>query len=138
MENYASQFGEPGSPEWRKAIQDFRLRGAGPTAYIYKDQLQDQRLDQSNTNNVRTTGTSRDNNIRTTGTSRDNSIRSNETSTNNNIRTNQTRVQTSRGGMRGGGGGPPEGSKIRNPQTGQVAVMKGGRWVDEKSGQPIR
>lgn len=129
MENYASQFGEPGSPEWKAAIQDFRLRGAGPTGYYYKDQLQDQRLNQSDTNNRRTTSTSAANNVRTTNTSAANNVRTTSTSAGNNARTNQTRVATARG--RGGyrGGETPEGTIIRNPTTGQRMKMQGGRWV---------
>jgi hypothetical protein len=39
-ETYARQFGEPGSPEYQAAAQDYILRGNGPTAYGFDADLE--------------------------------------------------------------------------------------------------
>lgn len=127
MERYAEQFGPRGSPEWKSAIQDYRLTGAGPTAYIYRDKLQDQSLTQSDVNNARTNRTSADNNVRTTTTSADNSRRSNLTSRDNASLAAQTRLALRGKKVDGVAVSPNE--EIAQFPDGSIRVARRGQWV---------
>lgn len=129
-EQYADSLGlQRGTPQWANAAKDYVLKGNGPTAFGFDQQLQDARLRQSDTNNLRSTSTSRENNIRTTSTSRDNNVRSTETS----------RAVAEIRGRRGRGGRVSGGNQARavDPATGRAAILKGGVWVDEKTGRPL-
>lgn len=144
FEKYATALGyEPGTPEYRAAVQDYRLGSWSDPAmeakrtlegirYGYRDDLQDQRLDvtrrgqdlnhqdrqasiaQSNTNNLRSTGVSRSN--------------------------AQLRAQTQRGAYSYSNGGKgsgkansiADGTIISNPSTGQRMKRQGGQWVPIK------
>lgn len=140
-EIYARQFGEPGTREYVTAMEDYILRGSGDTAltnkstlegvrYGYRDELQDQRLAQSDLNNRRTTSTSRENNIRTTTTSRENAQLGADTTRRGQDMTDK-RVRDS-AAFKGAGrsrltGGYPEGTIISNGS--QKMIRRNGQWV---------
>ena len=131
FEAYAlSQGLQPGTPEYREAIENYRLGAWSDPAmenrinlegvrfghrgelqadrYERMGELQDERLETSRRNTDVRAGVSRENNIRTTGTSRDNNIRSTNTSRDNSVRSNETRRGAhsyQNGGRRGRGGG---------------------------------
>lgn len=119
FEIYASSFGEPGSPEYRAALNDYVLRGWGGTAVQAKTGIEDHRQgnrigleDHRQGNRIELEGVryeNRDrlqdqrleqsdtNNRRSTGVSRDNNIRSTNTSRENNVRsTNQSNTNSLR------------------------------------------
>lgn len=48
-EQYADTIAKRGTLEWGTAVRDFILKGDGPTAYGYKDDLQDQRISSAQT-----------------------------------------------------------------------------------------
>jgi hypothetical protein len=141
-ENYASALGfSAGSPEYLGAIEDYALKSWGGTAYSRKSELQGERLDQSNTNNLRSTSTSRDNNIRTTGTSAANNQRSTHQSNVNSVRaagqSNVNNVRSTATSQRGQDMGGRRGraasnaARATNPTTGEVMVLRNGQWVKE-------
>lgn len=141
----------PGSPEYSSALSDFALKSAGPTAFGYRSQLQDDAQESRvqmlmETLGVRRevaqlmAGTSRENNIRSNSTSAANNMRSTATSAANNQRTtaqsdtnSQRQTETTRGSAtykgKAGAGGKPEGTIIVNPSTGQKMIKRGGQWV---------
>ncbi len=146
-ERYAQTLGiPPGSPAFNAAVQDFTLRANGPTAFGQNRALQDARLGQSDINNRRSVGASIENNIRTTSTSRENRENTpvgtvlNErgevvVAYPNNRTTTLRNSRPVAGGRRAGraaGGGITDGTVIRNPQTGQTMVRRGGQWVAQR------
>lgn len=64
----------PGTQEYYDAIKEYRAGTWNDEGVAGRQAVQQPRLDQSNTNNVRSTGTSRANNIRTNETSRSNAL----------------------------------------------------------------
>lgn len=145
FEIYARQFGEPGSDEYFKALEDYRAGTWNDQGVAGRLTVQGPRLEQSNTNNIRSTSTSRDNNIRSTGTSRGNSIRSTGQSNANSLRTtNQSNVNSERtdrrvrdsAGFRGRGG--RGGAATAVGPNGQRIVVRNGRWVDAQTGRPVQ
>ncbi len=151
-EQYADTIAQRGTPEWGNAVRDYVLKGDGPTAYGYKDDLQDQRLASDNRNTDVRANASVASSERAAGASRynrDNTPVSrvlNErgevvlTYPDGRVQTlrNSRPMPTTRGGRagRGGGsgraGGVAEGTVIRNPTTGQTMVRRGGRWVAQR------
>jgi len=127
LERYADNFGDRGTDAWKSAAQDWRLRGGGPTAYEFRDRLQDQRLNQSDTNNRRTTGTSAANNVRNNATSRANNTATNATSRANNSDTNAVRMKLR--GKRIGGIPITNDEPIAKGADGRPLVVRNGRWV---------
>jgi hypothetical protein len=150
-EQYAAARGfVPGTDDYKKEVQDYLLKGYSDPAMLNRLGLIDHHYDrsdaqlgerlavtrrgqdlthgdrrasiaQSNTNNVRSTSTSAANNIRTT-----------TTSANNNAATNQTRIQTARH-VNHASDGP-----VAVGPNGQKIVVRGGRWVDAATGQPVQ
>lgn len=116
-EQYADTVAQRGTPQWGAAVQDYTLKANGPTAQDFDWRKQTRALDQSDTNNRRTTGTSRENNIRTNQTSRDNSVRSAQTTRGSH--TYKT------GPARGGGGRL---ARAKDAQ-GNVVELRNGQWV---------
>jgi hypothetical protein len=152
FEAYASSLGfQPGSPEYIKAIQDYRLGSYSDPAianraelegvrFGYRDTLQDhrfdrsdqqleRRLEQSDTNNRRTTHQSDINNQRSTGVSSGNNIRSTSQSDTNSRRS----AETARGaysythgrGHRASGGD----EAVAVGPDGKRYVVRNGQWV---------
>lgn len=113
FEAYASSLGlTPGTPEYYDAIKEYRAGTWNNEGVAGRLTVQQPRLDQSNTNNLRTTGTSRDNNIRSNATSRAN---------------NHYSVD-----HRGTGGHGPLGSKPPTPTT-----VIGGIMDKQARGEPL-
>jgi hypothetical protein len=113
FEAYARAQGfQPGTDEYAQAVEDYRLGGWSDPATENRSGLEDMRtrgrtaleilrganrlrdttvrMQQSNTNNVRSTGTSAANNQRSTATSAANNVRSTTQSNTNNIRSTTT------------------------------------------------
>jgi hypothetical protein len=130
---------QPGTKGYTEFMRDKHLGAYGPTA----GQMNDARLAQSNTNNVRSTSTSAANAELAAQTSRQNRANTpvgtvlNERGEvvvaypDNRVTTlrGSKPVSTGRGRAGRGAGGVPDGTVIRNPQTGQTMVRRGGRWV---------
>ncbi len=148
-EQYADTIAKRGTLEWGTAVRDFILKGDGPTAYGYRDDLQDQRIASDNRNTDVRANASIASSERAAGASRynrDNTPVSrvvNErgevvlTYANGRVQTlrNSRPIPTTRnGGRRAGraGGGVAEGTVIRNPTTGQTMVRRGGQWVAQR------
>nr|ART39563.1 J435 [uncultured bacterium] len=133
FELYARSLGhQPGSPEYIQAIEDYRAGTWGDEGVAGRLTVQQPRLDQSNTNNLRSTGVSRENNIRSTSTSRGNNLRSTAQSNINSERTAETTRGSASYQGRGKGAAPRAVAA-----NGEPIVVKGGRWVYEKTGQPV-
>ena len=148
-EQYASALGhKPGTPEFAQAVQDYRLGTYSDPAmqnrltledvrYQNRDALQDQRLGvtrrgqdlthrdrqdtirQSDTNNRRSTSTSRENNIRSTDTSRE-----------NNTANNRTRFQTSRK--------PPRGAPVKVSTPEEARKLDPGTFFETPDGRILQ
>lgn len=127
FEQYASAMGyQPGTPDYQRAVQDYRLgawsapavdakRDLEAVRYGYRDELQDDRL----------AVTRRGQDIRSADVHRGQDI-----SRGNNIRSNATRQATvTPRKSKGGSDAVAEGTIIRNPSTGKRMQMKGGQWV---------
>jgi len=142
-QEYASQFGQPGSPEYQTALQDYVLKGWGSTAMDARTQLNNDRFNQRlqlkqtptyanlhphtpaprparppNTSNV-VAG------ILQKGASGQ-PLNAQEQQIFNSY------VNGRRGGRSSGAGGAagtPEGTIIKNPQTGVRMKMQNGQWV---------
>lgn len=70
-EQYADSLGHRrGTRDWGRAVRDFALKSYGPSAVSAKNLLQARSLDQSDTNNRRSTSASRANSIRSNETRR--------------------------------------------------------------------
>lgn len=71
FEAYARSLGyQPGTNEYHEAIREYRAGTWNPAGVEGRLTVQAPRLEQSNTNNIRSTGTSRENNIRSNATTR--------------------------------------------------------------------
>lgn len=158
-EQYADTLYDRGSPQWRSAVQDAMLKANGPTAFRQDQQLQGARLgvqmrgqDIDQGNNVRTTSTSAANNLRSTNASMANN-RNRPAAVGVDANGNTTlvypdnRVVTTHGihpvssvrgrGRLGGAVSPQEGMTATGP-GGQKLVLRGGQWVDPRTGAPVR
>lgn len=151
-ETYASNFGEPGSDEYRQAMQDYILKGYSDPAIANRESLSGYNFDrrdvelgqrlatvrrgqdfshqdrqssiaQSNTNNLRSTSTSSANNIRSTSQSNINNQRSTQTSAANAQLTNQTRLQTARHVR------VLPNEPVATDANGNKLVVRDGQWV---------
>lgn len=114
-EQYAAALGyEPGTPDYHQAVRDYRLGAWSDPAVEAKTGLLDHRFDRSDAQlgqRLATTqrgqdlmhgdrqaaiGQSNTNNLRSTNTSRENNIRSTDTSRRNNVQNSFTRLTTAR------------------------------------------
>jgi hypothetical protein len=123
FEDYAATLGaEPGTPEYDRLVQDYVLRGSGPTATdnynIREDHRQDNREDlegirQNNRIGLQDRRQAGQRALKATPTYR------------------QANPLPPRSGGRSGGnsGGVREGQTATNPQTGAKVVYRGGKWV---------
>lgn len=130
---------QPGTPEAFRFMRDLNLNGQGPTAI----DMQRERLGQSDLNNRRSTGVSRENSIRSNATSRYNAGNTPLAPVLNQngdvaipFRNGQVRsipgARPIGGGQRGGRSAPAAGgTRIRNPRTGETMVLRNGQWVKE-------
>lgn len=126
FEIYARQFGEPGSDEYFKALEDYRAGTWNDQGVAGRLTVQLPRLQQSDINNRRSTGVSRENNIRSTGQSDTNSRRTANTQRRGqDIRSHDTRMSPAfRGKAR------PTGRTATKPGTGErMQELSDGRWV---------
>ncbi|MBL9065553.1 MAG: hypothetical protein JNN10_04590 [Sphingopyxis sp.] len=126
FEDYAASLGaEPGSPEFERLVQDYVLRGSGPTAtdnYNTREEWrQDNRLEleserQGNRIGLQDRRQAGQRALKATPTYR------------------QANPLPPRSGGRSGGsgGGIREGQTATNPQTGAKVVYRGGKWVPAK------
>lgn len=131
FEIYARELGlTPGTPEYVEAIKEFRAGTWNDAGVEGRLTVQRPRLEQSNTNNIRSTSTSRANSIRATGQSDRNNIRSTGQSDANSRRSAETTRSSAAYQGRGKGG-------ARAELNGRPIVIKGGRWVDEATGKPV-
>lgn len=146
FEIYARSLGyEPGTQEYIDAIEDYRAGTWGDEGVAGRLTVQRPRLEQSDINNRRSTGVSRENNIRSTSTSRGNNIRSTGQSDANSLRTtNQSNVNSERtdqrvrdsAGFRGRGGRGNAATAVG--PDGRRIVVRNGRWVDAQTGRPVQ
>ena len=145
-QEYASQFGQPGSPEYQTALQDYVLKGWGSTAMDARTQLNDDRFQQRLT--LKQTPTYGNLHPRQpaprparapTVSNVVASVLAKATS-GQPLNAQEQQIFSSQvngryGGRRGGGagsgaaGGVSEGTIIKNPQTGVRMKMQGGKWV---------
>lgn len=124
FEDYAATLGaEPGTPEYDRLVQDYVLRGSGPTATdnynIREDHRQDNREDlegirQNNRIGLQDRRQAGQRALKATPTYR------------------QANPLPPRSGRGGGSGGVREGQTATNPQTGAKVVYRGGKWVPLK------
>lgn len=124
FEDYAATFGaEPGTPEYDRLVQDYVLRGSGPTATdnynLREEWRQDNRLDmegvrQGNRQSLLGQRQAGQRALKGVPTYR------------------QANPAPRSGGRSGGGGGVREGQTATNPQTGAQVVYRGGKWVPAK------
>lgn len=124
FEDYAATFGaEPGTPEYDRLVQDYVLRGSGPTATdnynLREEWRQDNRLDlegvrQGNREALLGQRQAGQRALKGVPTYR------------------QANPTPRSGGRSGGGGGVREGQTATNPQTGAKVVYRGGKWVPAK------
>jgi hypothetical protein len=144
-QNYAANFGEPGSDQYQKALQDFYLKTYGPTALAGRQQLDDYRSD--NRAYVKGLPTYSDLHPRqpaprpARAPTVSNVVAGIMTKAASGQPLNAQEQQifnsqvNGRYGGRGRGGGgittgaPAEGTIISNPSTGQRMKMQGGKWV---------
>lgn len=138
-ELYARSLGyEPGTNDYRNAIEEYRAGTWGDEGVAGRLAVQQPRLDLSRENNIRSTSTSRDNNIRSTstsrannirstGTSRDNNVRSTSTGRENSVRSNDTRLRTTRRNPRAAGSVSSEAVAVG--PDGRRYVVRNGQWV---------
>lgn len=158
-EQYADTLYPRGTREWRGAVQDAMLKANGPTAFGQDQQLQGQRLsvqmrgqDIDQGNNIRTNDTSAANNTRSTNASMSNNRNrpaavgvdpqgnsviiypDNRVVDTHGIRPISSAARRGRQG--GGAGGSSEGAVAVGP-NGHKIVVRGGRWVDPVTGQPV-
>lgn len=146
-QEYASQFGQPGSPEYQTALQDYVLKGWGSTAMAGRTQLNDDRFQQrlqlkqtptySNLHPRQpapraarppTVNTQIGAILGKVSTAGAGSLSPGEAEIYNTWKNG--RYGGRRGGGAGtGGGAVSEGTIIKNPTTGQRMKMQGGKWV---------
>ena len=124
FEDYAATLGaEPGTPEYDRLVQDYVLRGSGPTATdnykLREEWRQDNRLDlegvrQGNREALLGQRQAGQRALKGVPTYR------------------QANPTPRSGGRSGAGGGVREGQTATNPQTGAKVVYRGGKWVPAK------
>ncbi|MGH6697584.1 MAG: hypothetical protein ACREBX_20135 [Sphingopyxis sp.] len=125
FDDYAASLGaEPGTPEYDRLVQDYVLRGSGPTATDNYNTREEWRQD----NRLELEGERQGNRIglqdrRQTG---QRALKA----TPSYRQANPLPPRT--GSRSGGGGGVREGQTATNPQTGARVVYRGGKWVPAK------
>jgi hypothetical protein len=126
FEIYADAMGlQPDTEEYRTAMQDFILRGSGPTSFGYRGDLETQR--QGNRvalEGVRQGGRERLEGIRQGNRIGLEGVRQGNRQTNIDRREQHYRSRPQRASGRGGNA-----AVIVNPQTGQRMTLQNGRWV---------
>ena len=123
-ETYArSQGFAVGTPDYNTALQDFTLRGNGPTAYDFRTGLE---------------GTRADNRTQLQDRRAKDRVALRKVPTFRDLNPPAPRLGgLGRGPARGGAaGGPVEGQSATGP-GGHKIVVRGGRWVDAQSGRPV-
>lgn len=123
FDDYAASLGaEPGTPEYDRLVQDYVLRGSGPTATDNYNTREEWRQD----NRLELEGERQGNRI---------GLQDRRQAGQRALKTTPTYRQANplpprTGGRAGGGsGGVREGQTATNPQTGAKVVYRGGKWV---------
>ncbi len=116
----AAQGLRPGTPGYKQALQDYVLRGNGPTAFDYDTQLDDHR-----------TG----NDLRLEGQRQGNRMRVRQTPTYRDTHAPPPRIGAPAG--RAGAANAPRMPKVAEGPNGQKLYLRNGRWEDAQ-GRPIQ
>lgn len=142
-QEYASQFGQPGSPEYQTALQDYVLKGWGSTAMDARTQLNNDRFQQRlqlkqtpTYGNLHPRQPAPQPRLPTVSTQLGSILGKVSTSGAGSLSRGEAEIyNTWKNGRRGNrnsgatAGGVAEGTIIRNPQTGARMKMQGGKWV---------
>lgn len=124
FEDYAATLGaEPGTEEYRRLVEDYVLRGSGPTATDNYNVREDWRQE----NREELEGIRQGNRIglQTHRQAGQRALRATPTY-------GQANPRPRAAGRSGGSGGVREGQTATNPQTGAKVVYRGGKWVPAK------
>ena len=136
-QTYAATLGAaPGTPAYADAIKDYVLRSSGPTAYEGRDALQADRYRYMGQLQAPRLATSRRNTDVRTSASIANNMRSTATAQRGqsltDARTRGSAAYQGRGVATGGA------AAVAVGPGGHKIVVKGGRWVDAQTGQPVQ
>lgn len=124
FEDYAATLGaEPGTEEYRRLVEDYVLRGSGPTATDNYNTREEWRQE----NRVELEGERQGNREALLG-----QRQAGQRALKGVPTYRQANPAPRSGGRSGGGGGVREGQTATNPQTGAKVVYRGGKWVPAK------
>ena len=125
FDDYAASLGaEPGTEEYKRLVQDYVLRGGGPTATDNYNIREDWRQE----NRIELEGERQDHRQSLLGQRQAGQRALKGVPTYRQANPAPPRS----GGRSGGGGGVREGQTATNPQTGAKVVYRGGKWVPAK------